>query len=262
MSLTRTLKAGAALSLILTLAACGMSRHQDVVAEDIFAPAVGTDDAAIDSVQTIFDDPFAPEAQLITDTAQRDASGGELDPFVQERTELTDATVEVIPVASAPIYQPQMPVIQQVAVTPQSGAFNCAVAPTSKSKLMMFRQACGGIAPQGAGYQSGGYQAEDSLAGIGQPAQQVFMSPSFDCAMNPSSKAELAYFRANCLAAVSAPVPAPARSRVAVEPPPAVIEAFVEEVVEATPEPALEAYDCNILPTSRAELELYQKFCG
>ena len=77
MNLTRTLKAGAALFTVFSLAACGQSRNQDVVAEDIFAPAVETDDVAIDTVQTVFDDPFAAEAQLITDAG----GGGELDPY-------------------------------------------------------------------------------------------------------------------------------------------------------------------------------------
>lgn len=252
MYLTRTLKAGAALFTVFSLAACGQSRNQDVVAEDIFAPAVETDDVAIDTVQTVFDDPFAAEAQLITDAGD----GGELDPFIQQQTALTDATVPVVPVMTAPVYQEQMPVVQQPIIQ-QPPQFNCGIAPTSKSQLMMFRQYCGGIAPQG-----GGFGGQGGLSGVGAPAQQVFMSPSFDCGMSPSSKAELAYFRANCLGAVAAPIAAPQSAPVAIEPQQQFVEEFVEEVIEAAPEPTPESYDCNILPTSRAELELYQQFCG
>ena len=153
MNLTTTFNVGAAVFAVLALSACGQSRNEDVIAEDIFAPAVGTDDVAIDTVQTVFDDPFAPEAQLITDAG---GNGGEFDPFLDEQTALTDASVPVVPVMTAPVYEETMPPQMQYAeapqmqyAQPQAPSFNCGIAPSSKSQLMMFRQYCGGIAPQG-----------------------------------------------------------------------------------------------------------------
>jgi len=274
MNLTTTFNVGAAVFAVLALSACGQSRNEDVIAEDIFAPAVGTDDVAIDTVQTVFDDPFAPEAQLITDAG---GNGGEFDPFLDEQTALTDASVPVVPVMTAPVFEETMPPQMQYAeapqmqyAQPQAPSFNCGIAPSSKSQLMMFRQYCGGIAPQGGGF---GGQAPQ-IMGANDPAQQVFMSQGFDCSRNPSSKAELAFFRANCLQNVGAPISAPAGAPVAIEPPQQFVEQFVDNIVEGVPigeglpgfedlpTAAPQSYDCNILPTSRTELELYQQFCG
>ena len=284
MKLTTILHVGAAVAAVLALSACGRSQNDDVVAEDIFAPASDTGDDAIDAIQTVFDDPFAAEAQLITD------SGGELgseldplidqafaddpfaddpfaddpfaedpfadDPFLSEQTGLTDASIDVAPIVSQPIYQETIPTQLQ----PNQPTFNCNVAPTSKSQLMLFRQYCGGIAPAGGGY--GG--AAPEVFGSNNPSQQVFVSPGFDCANNPTSKAELAYYRANCLSQVAAPITAPEVVPVAVEPEPGFVDDFVDDFADFESEEdfAPESYDCNILPTSRAELELYQQFCG
>ena len=59
MKLTTIFHVGAALIAVVALSACGKSANEDVVAEDIFAPASDTGDEAIDTIQTVFDDPFA-----------------------------------------------------------------------------------------------------------------------------------------------------------------------------------------------------------
>ena len=288
MKLTTIMHVGAAVVAVLALSACGRSQNEDVVAEDIFAPASDTGDDAIDAIQTVFDDPFAAEAQLVTDAGGD--FGSELDPlidqafaddpfaddpfaedpfaddpfaddpFASEQTGLTDAYVDVEPIVSQPIYQETIPTQFQ----PGQPTFNCNVAPTSKSQLMLFRQYCGGIAPQGGGYGGGAPE----VFGSSNPSQQVFVSPGFDCANNPTSKAELAYYRANCLSQVAAPITAPEIVPVAVEPDSGFADDFADDFsddfsdFESGGDLAPESYDCNILPTSRAELELYQQFCG
>ncbi|MGB1161446.1 MAG: hypothetical protein ACPG40_09550 [Alphaproteobacteria bacterium] len=278
MKLTTIMHVGAAVAAVLALSACGRSQNDDVVAEDIFAPASDTGDDAIDAIQTVFDDPFAAEAQLITDSGGE--FGGELDPlidqafaddpfgedpfaddpFLSEQTGLTDAYVDVEPIVSQPIYQETIPAQFQ----PGQPTFNCNVAPTSKSQLMLFRQYCGGIAPQGGGYGGGAPE----IFGSNNPSQQVFVSPGFDCANNPTSKAELAYYRANCLSQVAAPITAPEIVPVAVAPDSGFADDFADDFsddftdFESEDDLVPDGYDCNILPTSRVELELYQKFCG
>lgn len=284
MKLTTIFHVGAAAVAVLALSACGRSQNDDVVAEDIFAPASDTGDDAIDAIQTVFDDPFAAEAQLVTDTSG--GFGGELDPlidqafaddpfasdpfaddpfaddpfandpFLSEQTGLTDTSINVAPIVSQPIYQETIPTQFQ----PNQPTFNCNVAPTSKSQLMLFRQYCGGVSPENSGY--GG--AAPQVFGSSNPSQQVFVSPSFSCGNNPTSKAELAYYRANCLSQVAAPITAPEVVPVAIEPEPGFVDDFVDDVTDFAPgaDLAPDSYDCNILPTSRAELELYQQFCG
>lgn len=292
MKLTTIFHVGAALLAILVLSGCGRSANDDVAAEDIFAPASDTGDDAIDAIQTVFDDPFAVEAQLVTDAGGD--FGGDLgseldplidqaygddpfaddpfaddpfaddpfanDPFLNEQTGLTDASINVNPIVSQPIYQETIP------AQFQSGqpTFNCAVTPTSKSQLMLYRQYCGGVTPQNSGY--GG--AAPQVFGANAPSQQVFVSPGFDCSQNPSSKSELAFYRANCLSQVAAPISAPEIVPVAVEPDAGFVDDFVDDFTDDfadfAPEEAAapESYDCNILPTSRSELALYQQFCG
>lgn len=260
MNLTTTFHVGATVLAAFALSACGQSNNDDVMAEDIFAPAVDTGDMAIDAVQTVFDDPFAAQAQLVTDTS---LDGGELAPFVNdpflEGSGMTDdMMVPVVPMVAEPTYQPTMPAQMQYD-TGAPASFDCSFAPSSKSQLRLFRQYCGGAAPQMANF--GG--AAPQVYGGNDPAQQVFFSQSFDCSQSPSSKPELAFYRANCLSSIAAPISAPVASPVAIEPQPAFIEDFVEELVETVPvAEAPQSYDCNILPTSRAELELYQQFCG
>lgn len=284
MKLTTIFHVGAALIAVVALSACGKSANEDVVAEDIFAPASDTGDEAIDTIQTVFDDPFATEAQLVTDASGD--FGSELDPlidqafgddpfaddpfaddpfaddpfandpFMDEQTGLTDASFDVNPIVSYPIYQEMTP------AQLQSGQpiFNCALTPTSKSQLMLYRQYCGGIAPQNMGYSG----APPQVYGANNPAQQVFVSQGFDCSRNPTSKSELAFYRANCLSQVAAPIVAPEIVPVAVEPSAGFVDEFVEDFTDWGPEEAAapESYDCNILPTSRSELALYQEFCG
>lgn len=284
MKLTTIFHVGVAAVAVLALSACGRSQNEDVVAEDIFAPASDTGDDAIDAIQTVFDDPFAAEANLVTDAGGE--FGGELDPlidqafaddpfaddpfaddpfaddpfaddpFLSEQTGLTDASINVAPIVSQPIYRETIPTQFQ----PNQPTFNCSVAPTSKSQLMLFRQYCGGVAPQNSGYGGSAPQ----VFGSNSPSQQVFVSPGFDCSGNPSSKAELAYYRANCLSQVAAPITAPEVVPVAVEPDAGFVDDFVDDFTDFDPAADLapESYDCNILPTSRAELDLYQQFCG
>ena len=42
------------------------------------------------------------------------------------------------------------------------------------------------------------------------------------------------------------------------------VDDFTDDFADFAPEEAAapESYDCNILPTSRSELALYQQFCG
>lgn len=279
MKLTTLFHVGAAAIAIFALSACGQSRNDDVIAEDIFAPASDTGDDAIDDIQTVFDDPFADEAQLITDTLSSDL-GSELDPlidqayaddpftddpfaddpfaddvFMDEQTGLTSGMVAISPVVNQPIYQQAMPVNYQTG----QGTFDCRMTPSSKSQLMLFRQYCGGIAPSGAGYES---DTGPRVYGSNAPAQQVFFSPDFDCSQNPRSKAELAFYRANCLSQVAAPIVAPEVVPVAVAPDDGFDDVYVDDFEDVPFDDTPESYDCNILPTSRAELELYQQFCG
>ena len=248
MKLTTIFHVGAAVFAIFALSAYGQSRNEDVVAEDIFAPASDSGDDAIDDIQTVFDDPFVDEAQLVTD-ALPDDFGGELDPlidqafaddpfaddpfaddpfaddpfaddlFMQEETGMTSGTVSINPVVNQPVYQ------QALSPQFQSGqpAFNCAMTPSSKSQLMLFHQYCGGVAP------SHGGGAAPQVFGANNPAQQVFFSQGFDCSQNPNSKAELAYYRANCLSQVAAPIVAPEVVPVAVEPDVGFVDEFIDD---------------------------------
>ncbi len=277
MKLTTIFHVGAAIIAVLALSACGQSRNEDVVADDIFAPASDTGDDSIDDIQTVFDDPFADEANLVTDAFPSDL-GSELDPlidqayaddtfaddpfaddpFLAEETGMTSGSVSIVPVVNQPIYQQAMP----VGFHSGAGTFNCSMTPSSKSQLMLFRQYCGGVAPSGYDDDTG-----PRVYGANEPAQQVFFSPDFDCSQNPRSKAELAFYRANCLSNIGAPIVSPEVVPVAVAPDSGFVDDFSDDFddfeddfddFDDTPQ----SYDCNILPTSRAELELYQQFCG
>ena len=158
---------------------------------------------------------------------------------------MTSGSVSIVPVVNQPIYQQAMP----VGFHSGAGTFNCSMTPSSKSQLMLFRQYCGGVAPSGFDDDTG-----PRVYGANEPAQQVFFSPDFDCSQNPRSKAELAFYRANCLSNIRAPDSG-------------FVDDFSDDFddfeddfddFDDTPQ----SYDCNILPTSRAELELYQQFCG
>ena len=292
------------------MSACGQSRYQPVVAENVFAPAHKVDDSATSEVQTLFaNQPKSASAPTYARTSSPAS------PSTASGTSATAARGPV-PVVTRPRVLP--------VVGTQQASYNCAVAPTTQAQLAAYQRYCAVARP------SGQFRATPTPADA--PSRPVFVSRSFNCTMEPSNKAELTFFRAHCLAAVAAPIKAPVNTQVAARPVPQAVSprtaapqaqvstrtltlplprprpfvqvaarpavsapvrvsvpapAAVPASVQASQQPLLTgsfqpstdslsnpaaptapaaetaaAYDCNILPTTREELERYQVSCS
>ena len=300
-----------ALAAMGLLSACGQSRYQPVIAEDVFAPAYKVDDRATAQVQTLFtDQPESTSKATYSRTAQNTGGTASSTSSASTRAEPVVTRPRVLPVGSSP-----------------QTRYNCAVAPTTQEQFAAYQRYCTNLLRPSSQAQ---VAAQPTPANA--PSRPVFVSRSFNCTMEPRNKAELTFFRAHCLAAVAAPIKAPVNTQVAAQPttavaptgvtaaaapqasgstrtlslpiprprprvtvanrPPAVQNAPIPAPVrsstasnsqqplltgsfqpstdstaaQAAPAAPAEAasapYDCNILPTTREELELYQVSCS
>ena len=299
-----------ALAALGLLSACGQSRYQPVMAEDVFAPAYKVDDRATAEVQTLFtDQPATGSKATYSRTAQNTGGTTSSTSSAAQRAEPVVTRPRVLPVGSSP-----------------QTRYNCAVAPTTQEQFAAYQHYCTNLLRPSTQAQ---VAAQPTPANA--PSRPVFVARSFNCTMEPQNKAELTFFRAHCLAAVAAPIKAPVNTQVAARPATAVAPAVAvasaapqaqistrtlslpipqprplvtvanrPPAPPATPVPAAapsssassqqplltgsfqpstegtaaqaaptapaEAasapYDCNILPTTREELEQYQVSCS
>jgi len=300
-----------ALAAMGLFSACGQSRYQPVIAEDVFAPAYKVDDRATAEVQTLFtDQPESTSKATYSRTAQNTSGGASSTSSASQRAEPVVTRPRVLPVGSSP-----------------QTRYNCAVAPTTQEQFAAYQHYCTNLLRPSTQPQ---VAAQPTPANA--PSRPVFVSRSFNCTMEPRNKAELTFFRAHCLAAVAAPIKAPVNTQVAAQPstaaaaparvaaatapqasastrtlslpiprprplvtvanrPPAVqnapIPAPVPSSLASSQQPLLTGsfqpstdstaaqsaptapaeaasapYDCNILPTTREELEQYKVSCS
>ena len=300
-----------ALAAMGLLSACGQSRYQPVIAEDVFASAYKVDDQATAEVQTLFTD--QPETSKATYSRTSQTTNGGT-----ASTAGVSASSRAEPVVTRPRVLP-------VSASPKT-RYNCAVAPTTQEQFAAYQHYCTNLLRPSTQAQ---VAAQPTPANA--PSRPVFVARSFNCTMEPQNKAELTFFRARCLAAVAALIKAPVYTQVAARPTTAVAPAVAvapaapqaqistrtlslpipqprplvtvanrPPAPQATPVPAAapspsassqqplltgsfqpstdgtaaqaaptapaEAasapYDCNILPTTREELEQYQVSCS
>ena len=300
-----------ALAAMGLFSACGQSRYQPVIAEDVFAPAYKVDDRATAEVQTLFtDQPESTSKATYSRTAQNTSGGASSTSSASQRAEPVVTRPRVLPVGSSP-----------------QTRYNCAVAPTTQEQFAAYQHYCTNLLRP-----SSQAQVPAQATPANAPSRPVFVSRSFNCTMEPRNKAELTFFRAHCLAAVAAPIKAPVNTQVAAQPstaaaaparvaaatapqasastrtlslpiprprplvtvanrPPAVQNAPIPAPVPsssassqqplltgsfqpstdstatqsaptAPAEAASAPYDCNILPTTREELEQYKVSCS
>lgn len=186
---TKALSFSVALVALGLLSACGQSRYQPVIAENVFAPATRVEDPATAEVQNLF--------------ANQQAAAG---PTYSRSNQPS------IPPSQAPV-----PVVTRPQMVPITGkqqpSYNCAVAPTTQAQYEAYQAYCAYAVRQTTRLQS-------EPTPIDAPSRPVFVSRSFDCTMELSNKAELTFFRAHCLAAVAAPIKVPVNTQVAAQPSP------------------------------------------
>ena len=186
-----------ALAAMGLLSACGQSRYQPVIAEDVFAPAYKVDDRATAEVQTLFtDQPESTSKATYSRTAQNTSGSASSTSSASQRAEPVVTRPRVLPVGSS-----------------LQTRYNCAVAPTTQEQFAAYQHYCTNLLRPSTRTQ---VAAQPTPANA--PSRPVFVSRSFNCTMEPQNKAELTFFRAHCLAAVAAPIKAPVNTQVAARP--------------------------------------------
>ena len=180
------------------LSACGQSRYQTVIPEDVFAPAYKVDDQATAEVQTLFTD--QPETSKATYSRTSQTTNGGT-----ASTAGVSASSRAEPVVTRPRVLP-------VSASPKT-RYNCAVAPTTQEQFAAYQHYCTNLLRPSTQAQ---VAAQPTPANA--PSRPVFVARSFNCTMEPQNKAELTFFRARCLAAVAAPIKAPVYTQVAARP--------------------------------------------
>ena len=115
-----------ALAAMGLFSACGQSRYQPVIAEDVFAPAYKVDDRATAEVQTLFtDQPESTSKATYSRTAQNTSGGASSTSSASQRAEPVVTRPRVLPVGSSP-----------------QTRYNCAVAPTTQEQFAAYQHYC------------------------------------------------------------------------------------------------------------------------